>query len=223
MKIRKSRNNWTYEDCLAEAKKYTTTTDFMKHSKSAYIVAKENDWLKDYDWIQPKRRTANVWTKSKCRAEAKKYKTATEFARCSRGAFSTAKEKGWLDSYTWLKMNSNVHWTDELCEEVARDYDTKADFAKNASGAYQYALKKGILGKFTWLKPRECAGKKAKWTRDVCMKEASRYVTMLDFRTKKPRAYNAMARNGWLKDCHWLKRRVAARVKREKYKQLKLF
>lgn len=228
MKIRKSRNNWTYEDCLTEAKKYTTTTDFMKFSKSAYIVAKENNWLKDYDWIQPKRKGANIWTKSKCRAEARKYKTATEFARCSRGAFATAKEKGWLDSYTWLKMNSKVHWTDELCEEVARKYDVKADFAKNASGAYQYALKSGILGNFTWLKPREHGCKKAKWTRDVCMKEASKYVTMIDFRTKKPRAYNAMARNGWLKDCHWLQRRVSPQlkkkqVKRAQVRQLTLF
>lgn len=223
MKVRKSRNDWTYEDCLAEAKKYTTTTDFMKFSKSAYIVAKENNWLKDYDWIQTKRRCASIWTKARCRAEARKYKTATEFTRCSRGAFSTAKEKGWLESYTWLKMNSKVHWTDELCEEVARNYSTKADFSKNASGAYQYALKRGILGKFTWLKPHERTGKKAKWTRDVCMKEASKYVTMIDFRKNKPRVYNAMARNGWLKDCSWLKRRAASQARKVKHQQLKLF
>ena len=216
MNIRKSRDKWTYEDCLEEAKKYTTTTDFMKYSKSAYIVAKGNNWMKDYDWIQTKRRSASIWTKKTCRAEARKYKTATEFARCARGAFSTAKDNGLLETYKWLKMNNKVNWTPELCEDVAKNYDTKADFAKNASGAYQYALKSGILGNFTWLKPGGHGGKRVKWTRDACMKAASKYVTMIDFRTKKPRAYNAMARNGWLKECHWLQRRVASQIKRKK-------
>lgn len=223
MKVRKSRNDWTYEDCLAEAKKYTTTTDFMKFSKSAYIVAKANNWLKDYDWIEVKRKGAGIWTKSRCRAEARKYKTATQFAKHARGAFFTAKENGWLETYTWLKMNNNVHWTKELCEEVARNYDSKPDFARNANGAYQYAVKNGLLNNFTWLKPRECRSKKTKWTRDVCMKEASKYVAMIDFRTNKPRVYNAMARNGWLKECDWLQRRVASQVKKKKARQLTLF
>ena len=166
---------------------------------------------------------AGIWTKSKCRAEARKYKTATQFAKHARGAFFTAKENGWLETYTWLKMNNNVHWTKELCEEVARNFDSKPDFAKNANSAYQYAVKNGLLSNFTWLKPREFRSKKTKWTRDVCMKEASKYVAMIDFRTNKPQAYNAMARNGWLKECDWLQRRAVSQIKKKKARQLTLF
>lgn len=43
-----------------------------------------------------------------------------------------------------------------------------------------------------------------KWNFEKCKKEAKKFTTKFDFRTKSPQAYNASWRNNWLKDFVWL-------------------
>ena len=46
---------WTYDKCYEEAKKYTTLKDFINSDNStAYHKALNNDWLKDYTWLDKK-------------------------------------------------------------------------------------------------------------------------------------------------------------------------
>ena len=43
---------WTEENCLEEAKKYTTLKDFINNSKRAYRVSLKNSWISNYTWLK---------------------------------------------------------------------------------------------------------------------------------------------------------------------------
>lgn len=49
---RVEHGHWTYENCLEEAKKYKTLTDFHDNSNTAYNVSLKNGWIKDYTWFE---------------------------------------------------------------------------------------------------------------------------------------------------------------------------
>lgn len=94
------------------------------------------------------------WTKRKCYEEAKKYNTLIEFRNNSVVAYRVAREKGYIDSYSWLKRKTKPsnYWNKENCYNEAKKYDTKMDFRKNCRSAYEISLKNGWLSDFTWLK-----------------------------------------------------------------------
>lgn len=45
---------WNYDRCYEEAKKYTALCGFIKNSATAYRVSRENDWLKQFNWLTKK-------------------------------------------------------------------------------------------------------------------------------------------------------------------------
>lgn len=51
-KERVEPGHWTYENCLEEAKKYKTLSDFHDNSNTAYDVSLKNGWIKDYVWFE---------------------------------------------------------------------------------------------------------------------------------------------------------------------------
>ena len=46
------------------------------------------------------------WNKENCYEEAKKYRTKTDFAKNSKGAYDSSKKNGWIDDYTWFERTS---------------------------------------------------------------------------------------------------------------------
>ena len=98
--LRKPNGYWNFKRCKKEAKKYSSKSLFYKNSKSAYLIARKNDWLKDI-CTHMKRPIDHklIWTKEKCAEEAKKYKTKIEFRKKSSGAHRRAYLSGWLDEF----------------------------------------------------------------------------------------------------------------------------
>ena len=47
MNEKKPAGYWTYERCLAEARKYKFKMDFRNGSAGAYDAAKDNGWLSE--------------------------------------------------------------------------------------------------------------------------------------------------------------------------------
>ena len=91
------------------------------------------------------------WTYEKCQEEAKKYKTKSEFAKKSGGAYFLARKNGWLNDYTWLKTPEiKRKWNRKTCRNEAKKYDSRSEFAKNSRVAYQVARKNGWLEDYTW-------------------------------------------------------------------------
>ena len=99
--IRKPNGYWTYEICYEEAKKYSTRYEFKKGCGSAYVVARQNKWLDDYDWfVNGNKRAAEKktkWNKETCYEEAKKYSTRSEFKKGCGNAYNVARKNGWMD------------------------------------------------------------------------------------------------------------------------------
>ena len=94
----------TYESCYAEAKKYTKLTDYYYNSKISYNVAKKNNWLKDYTWLEQDRKRRGYWNSyENCYNEALKYSTRSEFKSNCGPAYYSSMKNGWINDFTWIK------------------------------------------------------------------------------------------------------------------------
>lgn len=95
---------YSYDVCLEEARKYTYFNDFRSSSHRTYLVARSRGWLKNFDWLikEPTEPYNKKWNYDTCFAEAKKYKTRSEFNKKRSGAYDVARRNGWLNDYTWM-------------------------------------------------------------------------------------------------------------------------
>jgi len=88
---------WTKETCLEEAKKYSDITSWKKNSGGSYQAASRNNWQECFSHITLKPRESMVyWTLERCKEEALKYKTRSEWAKNSTGSYSRAALEGWI-------------------------------------------------------------------------------------------------------------------------------
>ena len=97
------RGKWNQETCLIEAQKYSSLLDFYTKSKTAYKVANENGWLKDYHWLKRLHKERIFWTDELCREESKKYTSLTEFCKLCSGGYKYASTHHLLNSFSWLQ------------------------------------------------------------------------------------------------------------------------
>lgn len=152
---------WNQENCYNEAKKYKTRSEFQKRNGSAYLSAKKNGWIDDYDWFEEVKRPSGYWTQNRCYEEAKKYNSKNDFHKKSFGAYKVALKNRWLDDYYWFSetKKENNYWSYERCYNEARKFTSLVEFRKNSTSAYGSARKNGWLGDFTWLEKRAVSDK----------------------------------------------------------------
>jgi len=203
---------WTQERCLEESQKYKYIQDFRKQSRTAYDYARKNGWLNEYTWLlnKPAKISSSKYlTKERCREEARKYKTRTEFqyAKGANTVYKVALKNGWIDEYDWMTplRKPNNYWDNyERCYEEAKKYKTRSEFqyAKGASRAYKYSVKNGWIDSFVWMLPKK--KKSGYWTKEQCVIESKKYSTRGEFKKKSPSAYAIALRNGWYKEFTWL-------------------
>ncbi len=87
-----------------------------------------------------------IWTKEKCKEEAKKYSSRGEFYKENQGAYFAAWKNKWLDDYSWFK--EVIRWTYEKCKEEAKKYSTKKEFREKSGSAYNASYKNHWLDEF---------------------------------------------------------------------------
>ena len=139
---------WTYEKCREEAMKYEYMADFDHNSPSAYVIARKNDWIKEYDWLIKKKKH---WTYQECYNLAKRHLTKIEFKQACPSAYKASCEYEWINDYSWFKVKKRIrYWTQERCYEEAKKYTSKKEFAQNSS-AYSIACKNGWIADYDWL------------------------------------------------------------------------
>ncbi len=95
-----------YDNCYQEALKYKTLNELFNLCPGCYSVAKKNDWLKDYTWLEHGKNKCvkkGTWKNyDMCYIEAQKYKTINELKAYASGCYASAYKNGWLKDYTWL-------------------------------------------------------------------------------------------------------------------------
>lgn len=93
---RHHRGYWTLDQCIIDAKKYKTRTEWQKHSLSAYSVAHRKGWLnRCCSHMVSVYNRRNYWTLELCLASAKKYPTIKEWSQKDSKAYGAAKRYGW--------------------------------------------------------------------------------------------------------------------------------
>lgn len=184
-----------YDNCINEAKKYDSISEFMKNAPGAYNSATDNGWIDDYTWFV-RNTSKEEFTYDICYDLAKKCKNVSEFIKKSSTAYRAAKENGWLKDYAWFK--EIVRWTDELVMELACRYSSATIFRNENSGAYNYMLKHSLPQPSSW------KANWPKWTYETCYAEALKYEKRSEYRKNSKTSYVVARDNGWLDDFTWL-------------------
>lgn len=136
-------------------------------------------------------------TLSKCKQEALKYSTRTDFFN-AHTCYYIAHSRGWLEEICQHMEVKRVNWTVELCRTEASKYNKKTDFRKNSKKAYEYALREGLID--IMCLHMEGHSSTRKYTFEICRDEALEYETLKEYRTKSPNNYDCARKNGWLSE-----------------------
>ena len=87
------------EDCLLEALKYTNRRDFQIMSRNIYVKTRIKGWLGEA-CAHMKRLKSGCdlyWTKERCRQEALKYTSRSQFCLYSQSAYGSSLRNNWHD------------------------------------------------------------------------------------------------------------------------------
>lgn len=85
------------DNCLVEARKYSTNSAWQKGSPLSYRWACKNKWLEKCSAHMATSRVPDgYWTLERCKEEARKYKTKVEWRAGDRASFSAANRQKWI-------------------------------------------------------------------------------------------------------------------------------
>jgi hypothetical protein len=153
-----------------------------------------------------KRKPAGYWTKERIIADAKRFKTKTEWKLHSYGAVTAARK---LNIHTECTAHMEIlqgKWTLEALINDAKKYSTPSEWKKKSQSAYATAVHKKYLNKCInhMDRLRKPSGY---WTKNKCLNSAKKYFTIQEWSLSDGAAYDAAKRNKWMTEAtkHMLK------------------
>jgi superfamily II DNA or RNA helicase len=196
------RGFWTFENCKAEALKYSLRKKFQLGSPGAYEAATNMGQLDEVcAHMNTKKMTYHGhWSIEKCKSEALKHSRRKDFKSRSPSAYRAANENGWLDKVC-AHMNTirlpNGHWTFENCKAEALKYSYRKEFNNARGAAYITAKKKGWLDEICAHMKTRKTKPQGHWTFENCKAEALKYSSRKKFQLGSPGAFSAALKKGW--------------------------
>lgn len=191
---------WTFEKCSEKALIYKTRTAFCRAEGSAYSACLRNGWIDEVcKHMKSKRKGHGYWTFEKCRDEALKCKTKTEFNKKFPGGYDKACRESWLSdicSHMVEIKKSNNYYTFEVCKELVSKYTSFKTFRLENSVAYSVILlnlwEEDMYSNLSFdRKPN------GYWTFERCMEAAKTCSSSKEYRKMYSTAYNKVCKNGW--------------------------
>jgi len=137
-------------------------------------------------------------TYQKCKEEALKYKTRSEFQKKNHRAYQFSYRKNWLDNICAHMITlRKKKFTFKKCEELASKCESRNEFNKKYNSAYHATTNNN------WLNDicdhmKEIIKPKGYWTYDKCKKEAMKYNTKSELVKNNSSVYNTINLNKWL-------------------------
>lgn len=213
-KISKRKKGHTTEGAVFEYIKMTNSEPTFKILTENSVTPEEaiklekeilNDYISD-GWIPLNvAKTGSLggnvvkWTFEKCRDEALKCKTKTEFNKKFSGGYDKACRESWLSdicSHMVEIKKSNNYYTFEVCKELVSKYTSFKTFRLENSVAYSVILLN------SW---EECMYSNLSfdrkpngyWTFERCMEAAKTCSSSKEYRKMYSTAYNKVCKNGW--------------------------
>jgi predicted GIY-YIG superfamily endonuclease len=242
---RKSPCKWTKADVLRRALDFETRNAFGKGEFGAYMYARRHGFLDEAcKHMRQIHRPPNYFADyERCKAEAAKYGTRTEFHLKSSSAYEHALLTGWLDEICShmppRKGAPRNYWNGETLSREAGKYFTRKQFKIAARGAWQAACRLGILddvcrhmavrkaeqpkpGKKPPIKVEQEQASRlprlvVRWTREKCRMAALEFKTRTEFQNGAPSAYNRALKDGFLDDICQHMRPAGSRFRRALY------
>lgn len=200
--LKRPRGYWSIEKCKEEAIKYKTRNEWQLAGNGSYTVARLNGWLDKCCFHMVERKPNGYWTVEKCKKEAVKYTSKSEWKEHSEGAYNHVISKGWMTKVAphMVVHQPNGYWTLEKCKKEALKYKTKVEWKENSSQSYSASHR------HDWYK--ECSAHmvelmtpKNYWTLPLCHKDALKYKTKGEWYKNNRTSYEAARKNGWYKEC----------------------
>ena len=136
---------WTLERCKESALKYNSKMEWKSGDKSAYQTSVKNKWLDECCvHMVTKTKPSGYWNLERCKEDALKYSSKSEWCSNSGSAYASALKNGWVDEccvHMVTKTKPSGYWTLERCKEDALKYKTRKDWAVNSVSGYLIAHK----------------------------------------------------------------------------------
>lgn len=146
--------------------------------------------------INPK----GYWTYERCKDEALKYNTLSDFSKTNKTAHGKILKYGWseLCSHLTTIKYPDGYWTFERCNNEAQKYSKISYFYKNAGCYYRAAKRLGWFDEICSHMDQNNNLPFGYWNKERCHEEALKYSNRLDFRKKSPSAHGKAQRSGWI-------------------------
>jgi len=147
------------------------------------------------------RKQNGYWTLEKCKEEALKYSSKTEWFKASSSSYNAAKTHNWFDEcVAHMIMKVRPIYSIEECKEIALRYKSSSEWENNSSGSYSAALRNN------WLV--DCCShfvlkqkKSGHWNLQNCQIEALKFKTRGEWQDKSASSYGSALAKGFLEDC----------------------
>lgn len=199
------KRSWTLEECVENFKKYEGSTEWKNKSHGAYTFAKKNNWLKQCQIALNRRvKTPNhFWTYRKCKLEANKYKTISDWMRGHLSSYSSARKNNWVKKLSKHMLSiseaislKKTKWTLEMLKAEALKHNSVSDWENNGQGC-SAAQKRGLIEHCT----QHMKGFIIWGTKEACLKDALRFKKRSEWNKNSAGAYVSATKNGWLEEC----------------------
>jgi len=184
---------WTNEEILNEALKYSTRGEFSKKSGSAYIIARNRGILDKA--CSHMRSILKQWTLEELKNEALKYETKIDFLNNSNAAYNYAHKHGFLTKIcSHMVLSRKLDWNLETVHIEALKYSTKYSFQKGNISAYTYAYRNNLLD----IVCSHMTVPQLDRTNEEIDAEAKKYQSRSEFQKNNNGAYQAAQARGLL-------------------------
>jgi len=145
--------------------------------------------------------TLGIWTLDKCKKDAKKYATKSDWAKNSAGAHSVAYKNEWVtECCNHMEVLWKKKWTLDACKADASIFRTKNEWQKNSRNGYSAAYKNNWLTACC-VHMEEGRKPNGYWSLARCQQDARRFKTKLAWHTNSPSGYATARVKGWIADC----------------------
>ena len=192
----KPQGYWNIKNnCIEDAKKYSTRNEWSTKNSGAYNSARRNGWYEEC--TKHMMVLHKIWTKEECIDSAKKYNTRKEWSNKDRKAWDAARANGWYDECITHMKKQLTAWTKEKCLLDAKKYNTLNEWSKDSPSSVNSARRNGWYEECT----KHMMVLHKIWTKEECLLDAKKYGTRNEWSKKSSGAVHAARNNGWFDDC----------------------
>ncbi len=142
------------------------------------------------------------WDLKSCKADAKRFKSRTEWQTLSSGAYNSAHSNGWLDVCCKhmpkpQNQKTKTEWTLEDCKEEAISFKTIAEWNVNSSRGYYTAFVNGWIPELKAYLEDDSV----KWSFAACRKTAEAFGFNREaWRLGDDESYEVALSRGWIEE-----------------------